>query len=369
MVDILPASHPSVRDARRCLKAIRERQGIASRVVSTRELLQLFANFLKEPEESTHRRLRLSNPKIAHLMSSHGVELFMHKTGWRPSVNQKGVWVLAEDALPLLRAVCLVLSALVDKDEVAPPGAVLADDPYYDRPAPSHGGFALGACKAGAGNLPRALWAPNRLVANLDARLEREHHERRVYAATPWVNAGASVSPLARARKAREAQAAARSASKAPGCGAEQRHAAQHSGGDASNALPGQKAATGGRPEAQANSGRTDERSPASARCSHTQRKAVSRGAALVIRAQPTRAARKRLDIADALQAREGHLLKNERILSVMHERDRNAKAALAQELDGGGMHVQTIHDRVRRPIWNSRSRDPRDWRGGLPSA
>ncbi|KAJ1632772.1 hypothetical protein T492DRAFT_985723 [Pavlovales sp. CCMP2436] len=60
-------------------------------------------------------------------------------------------------------------------------------DPYYDHPPFSHGGYGLGAMREGAGHLPRALWAPNRLLANHEAALERAHHERRVSGATALV--------------------------------------------------------------------------------------------------------------------------------------------------------------------------------------
>lgn len=56
----------------------------------------------------------------------------------------------------------------------------MGGDPYYERPPFSHGGLALGAAKAGAGHLPRALWVQNRLLANHEAGLQRAHHERRV---------------------------------------------------------------------------------------------------------------------------------------------------------------------------------------------
>ncbi|KAG8470996.1 hypothetical protein KFE25_009417 [Diacronema lutheri] len=55
-------------------------------------------------------------------------------------------------------------------------GRLGLDDGYYDRPPFSHGGYGLGACKQGAGHLPMALWALNRLLAEHEAHLIRRHH-------------------------------------------------------------------------------------------------------------------------------------------------------------------------------------------------
>lgn len=64
------------------------------------------------------------------------------------------------------------------------------EDAYYDRPAFSHGAWAAGASKRGAEYLPRALWAPNRLVADKEAARVRAHHVARVHGSRPAVDSG-----------------------------------------------------------------------------------------------------------------------------------------------------------------------------------
>lgn len=66
-------------------------------------------------------------------------------------------------------------------------GRLGLDDGYYDRPPFSHGGYGLGACKQGAGHLPMALWALNRLLAEHEAHLIRRHHAAQVRRAAPHV--------------------------------------------------------------------------------------------------------------------------------------------------------------------------------------
>jgi len=120
----LPDSDDRVRELRRCLEVIRDRERYdpSSSIATMQTLEKIFNNIERAPDEPKFRRLRTANAKIAGLMKMNGVQQFMLKSGWQPTVHQmEEVWLYegGEEVLPLLRAARRMLTLLSEKDAVA----------------------------------------------------------------------------------------------------------------------------------------------------------------------------------------------------------------------------------------------------------
>lgn len=307
------------------------------------------------------------------------------------------------------------------------------EDPYYDRPAFSHGGFGLGACKAGAGHLPRALWVPNRLLAEHEARLQRAHHERRVRQAAPSV-------PLREDRASAPGRSRAFEVAVFPSEPGNQQRFCFHLDGERCPTLELVRGETytfdqshfsnlgdeAGRfalrffeSEEEGSSHTDGVRAsvvppglPGAHVCITVGHSAPSvlyyrdaradspvEGGLVFVQAAGGRARgehagqgarhspaagragnvaaprRKPLDMADALAARQARMRVNAQLLARRNLRrealTQSLDAAASTRLAAGTDELRETHHQTggeRRVQWNSRSRDPRDWVGGLPT-
>jgi hypothetical protein len=297
-----------------------------------------------------------------------------------------------------------------------------AEDPYYNRPAFSHGGFGLGAPRQGAGHLPLPLWAPNRLLAEHEARLVRAHHDRRVSQAAPQVPQ--QVRPVA-ARVQQRPRAFEVSAfpitppsspDPASASDGKPRFAFHIDGmrcpvlklaygeayafdlshfsnlGDEEGRFTLRFFEGEGEAAAEYTRGVTPSLVPAGmpgahlvCRLSHeapgvlwyrgTRRAGgqVEGGLVRVCEPRPIEGARARsagrsrprragLDLEGALAEREVRVRINARLLA-----RRDARHRAIEEVLGEGPGGHEYGGTARRALWNSRPRDPRNWTGGLP--
>lgn len=295
------------------------------------------------------------------------------------------------------------------------PGVRHCADPYYDRPAFSHGGFGLGACRQGAGHLPMALWAPNRLLAEHEAKLSREHHDRLLRRAAPHV-------PVREPPAERQPRTARRivevtvfpreetvdqpphfafylngrpcatlelvrgltytlDQSHFSNLGDEagpyalrffesdEQGAAEYTDGVSSSVMPpgmpgahvlfcvGRLAPSvlyyrAARVDGPVHGGLVLIKDPQPTSAEGRRNGAVAR------RTSAAAPKHKPLDLADALAERQARVRANARLL---FQRDARERTVELQAAPGGGT--------ARQPIWNSRPRDPHHWLGGLPTA
>jgi hypothetical protein len=123
----IPETDERVREVRRCIELIRDRQSYdaASSLRTLRALERLVTNIIEAPDDAKFRKLRVTNPKIAQLLAARGVQPFLIAVGWRMGVQQmEEVWSHDDqnkgyDLLPLLATSRRILARLAASDEAA----------------------------------------------------------------------------------------------------------------------------------------------------------------------------------------------------------------------------------------------------------
>lgn len=122
--DQLPESDDRVREVRRCIEVIRDRKlfDVPTSVATMRTLEKIHANIGNAPDDPKYRRLCLTNPRVAKLLNSKGVQQLLVKAGWRAAVEQmEEIWLHdgGPETIPLVRTTRHILETLANADEQA----------------------------------------------------------------------------------------------------------------------------------------------------------------------------------------------------------------------------------------------------------